>query len=220
MPNNFIFGQNMFFPMGGFQPNPNAAGNQMPKSQEVALQDLGSAIRASSFLSAELGSAKAKWGGVSEWYRLHGLIPFLEEAYTRRGRRGVEEYSISPSLFKPNCERSHPRCSSQPSCPQQKVRHAVPNQVLIQNRDLDTRAVDITSHLMSMAGGIKTLQAEGKGKAGSLLDGAKAVSDSLTDMLALMGQVCVFFFCLVMHMYPSHLGDSWILFCVTFSRAV
>lgn len=54
----------MFFPMGGFQmPQANNA-SLAPKSQEVALQDLGSAIRASSFLSAELGSAKAKWGGV------------------------------------------------------------------------------------------------------------------------------------------------------------
>lgn len=61
------------------------------------------------------------------------------------------------------------------------------------SRDLDAKAVDITSHLMSMAGGIKTLQAESRPKASSLLDGAKAVSDSLTDMLALMGQVSIFF---------------------------
>jgi hypothetical protein len=45
---------------------------------------------------------------------------------------------------------------------------------------------------MSMAGGIKSLQSEVNPKVGSLLDGAKAVSDSLTDMLSLIGQVRLF----------------------------
>jgi len=161
-------GQNIFIPGSQFgmpqgqsaSPDNMLAETKLPPSQRVNIKDLNSAIKASQLLTKELGSTKALWGHKTGVMSLDMAKSQLETD------RGMLDKDLKDLLGRLQLD---PRG--------------------LTKGELDTKAQQLMVQMMSVASRSKTIASMTKGTNSNILDGAKAVSDSLTDMLKLMATI-------------------------------
>jgi len=146
---------------GGYaQPgmNVNPWGNMgfMPRSNQVNLVDLNSAMKATKFLSNELGTKKANWNNNGKLTRDQLINAMMSD-------KKALASAINELLA---TIRMDPRG--------------------LQRQGMDVRAQELARLMLSLGNGARAL-AEFDGV--PILDGAKAVSDALADMLALVNGI-------------------------------
>lgn len=127
-----------------------------PQANAVNVEDLNSAIRATEFLSNELGTIKGNWGspqGMSE-------AEWLKQYEKHRGNitAGINDMLGQARLGLNNLNRNN----------------------------LDARSKEMVMEMMSMATAARNIAAYNNDQA-PLLDGAKAVADSLAGLMNLLG---------------------------------
>lgn len=127
-----------------------------PQASSVNVEDMNSAIRATEFLSNELGTIKGNWGkpeGMSEaeWMKQY-------EKHRANITAGINDMLGQARLGLDNLNRNN----------------------------LDAKSKEMVLEMMSMATAARNLAAYNNDQA-PLLDGAKAVADSLASLMNLLG---------------------------------